>query len=100
VDRDTSQGEGHGERNLVSRTQARHPTGQIVQIYVPAVMQLALLAGVPGGQKNIEFFSRQRLPNPIERPETGAQGDNRPVPPVQNILKKVKKNLARRPKLA
>jgi hypothetical protein len=42
-----------------------------------------------------EFFARQTLGNPIKRHEIGLGRDKRVPVPVQNILKKVKKNLVR-----
>jgi hypothetical protein len=42
-----------------------------------------------------DFFARQVAVNPIKRQETGECRDKGVVVPVQNILKKVKKNLVR-----
>jgi hypothetical protein len=55
-------------------------------------------ATVIGGRTPLNFFvffARQALGNPIERQETELQGDKCPIVPVQNIFKKVKKNLVR-----
>jgi hypothetical protein len=41
------------------------------------------------------FFARQALGNPIEQHETELRRDKGPAVPVQNIFKKVKKNLVR-----
>jgi len=48
---------------------------------------------VHSGVKILEFFSRQRPGNPIERLKTGLEADNWLGLPVQNIFKKLKKNL-------
>jgi len=51
---------------------------------------------VPQAVRNFsEFFARQALQNPIKRQKTGRPRDKCGGVPVQNILKKVKKNLVR-----
>jgi hypothetical protein len=45
--------------------------------------------------KKGEFFARQAMANPIKTAKTGRPRDKRVGAGVQNILKKVKKNLVR-----
>jgi hypothetical protein len=42
-----------------------------------------------------DYFTRQTRANPIKRQQTGERRDKGAAIPVQNILKKVKKNLVR-----